>query len=56
MVAMIVFYFSSAPVMQRVVRFNPLTPQRIAEKTRRSYGFYFRRAVSTLFQRRAFVS
>src|SRR5208283_281267 len=25
MVAMIVFYFSSAPVMQRIVRFNPLT-------------------------------
>jgi TetR/AcrR family transcriptional regulator len=32
MVAMIVFYFSSAPVMQRIVRFNPLTPQRIAER------------------------
>jgi TetR/AcrR family transcriptional regulator len=31
-VAMIVFYFSSAPVMQRIVRFNPLTPQRIAER------------------------
>jgi len=29
---MIVFYFSSAPVMQRIVRFNPLTPQRIAER------------------------
>src|SRR6202049_3203302 len=32
MVAMIVFYFSSAPVMQRIARFNPLTPQRIAER------------------------
>jgi TetR/AcrR family transcriptional regulator len=32
MVAIIVFYFSSAPVMQRIVRFNPLTPRRIAER------------------------
>ena len=32
MVATIVFYFSSAPVMQRIVRFNPLTPERIAER------------------------
>jgi len=32
MVAMVVFYFSSAPVMQRVVGFNPLTPERIAER------------------------
>jgi TetR/AcrR family transcriptional regulator len=32
MVAMIVFYFSSAPVMQRIVRFDPLTPRRIAER------------------------
>jgi hypothetical protein len=32
MVAMIVFYFSSAPVIQRIVRFNPLTPERIAER------------------------
>jgi TetR/AcrR family transcriptional regulator len=32
MVSMIVFYFSSAPVMQRVVGFNPLTPERIAER------------------------
>ena len=32
MVAIIVFYFSSAPVMQRIVRFNPLTPERIAER------------------------
>jgi TetR/AcrR family transcriptional regulator len=32
MIAMIVFYFSSAPVMQRIVHFNPLSPQRIAER------------------------
>jgi TetR/AcrR family transcriptional regulator len=32
MVAIIIFYFSGAPVMQRIVGFNPLTPQRIAER------------------------
>jgi len=32
MVAMIVFYFSGAPVMQRIVGFNPLTAERIAER------------------------
>src|SRR5246127_4353038 len=32
MVAMIVFYFSSAPGMQKIVRFNPLAPERIAER------------------------
>lgn len=32
MIAIIVFYFSSAPVMQRIVRFNPLAPERIAER------------------------
>jgi len=32
MVAMIVFYFSSAPVMQKIVGFNPLTPDRVAER------------------------
>lgn len=32
MIAMIVFYFSSAPMMQKIVGFNPLTPQRIAER------------------------
>jgi TetR/AcrR family transcriptional regulator len=32
MIAMIVFYFSSAPVMRRIVRFNPLTAERIAER------------------------
>jgi TetR/AcrR family transcriptional regulator len=31
-VAMIVFYFSSAPMMQRIVGFNPLVPQRVAER------------------------
>jgi TetR/AcrR family transcriptional regulator len=32
MVAMIIFYFSSAPVVQRIVRFNPLSPKRIADR------------------------
>ena len=32
MVAMIVFFFSSAPMMQKIVGFNPLTPERIAER------------------------
>jgi hypothetical protein len=32
MVAMIVFYFSSAPVMQKIVGFDPLVPERIAER------------------------
>jgi len=32
MVAIIVFYFSSAPVMQRIVGFNLLTPERIAQR------------------------
>ena len=31
-IAMIVFYFSSAPVMQKIVGFNPLAPERIAER------------------------
>jgi len=31
-VAIIVFYFSSAPMMQKIVGFNPLSPQRIAER------------------------
>jgi TetR/AcrR family transcriptional regulator len=31
-VAMIIFYFSSAPMMQKIVGFNPLTPERIAER------------------------
>ena len=32
MVAMIVFYFSSAPMMQKIVGYNPLTRARIAER------------------------
>jgi TetR/AcrR family transcriptional regulator len=32
MVAIIVFYFSGAPVMKKIVGFNPLTPGRIAER------------------------
>jgi TetR/AcrR family transcriptional regulator len=32
MVAMIVFYFSSAPMMQKIVGFNPLAPERIAAR------------------------
>jgi TetR/AcrR family transcriptional regulator len=32
MIAMIVFYFSSAPTMQKIVGFNPLAPERIAER------------------------
>jgi len=32
MVAMIVFYFSSAPMMEKIVGFNPLTPERITER------------------------
>jgi TetR/AcrR family transcriptional regulator len=32
MIAMIVFYFSSAPMMQKIVGFNPLTAERIAER------------------------
>ena len=32
MVAMIVFYFSSAPMIQKIAGFNPLTPERIAER------------------------
>jgi TetR/AcrR family transcriptional regulator len=31
-VAMIIFYFSSAPMMQKIAGFNPLTPERIAER------------------------
>jgi TetR/AcrR family transcriptional regulator len=32
MIATIVFYFSSAPMMQKIVGFNPLSPERIAER------------------------
>src|ERR1700757_2547083 len=41
MVAMIVFYFSSAPVMQKIVGFNLLTPERIAERRAAVVDFYF---------------
>jgi TetR/AcrR family transcriptional regulator len=32
MVAVIIFYFSSAPLMQKIVGFNPLAAERIAER------------------------
>jgi TetR/AcrR family transcriptional regulator len=32
MIAIIVFYFSGAPVMRRIVGFDPLTPHRVAER------------------------
>lgn len=32
MVAMIVFYFSGAPVIRKIVGFNPLAPERVAER------------------------
>jgi TetR/AcrR family transcriptional regulator len=49
MVAIIVFYFSSAPVMQRIVHFNPLTPRRIAERRAAVLDFIS----AALFQPRA---
>jgi len=49
MVSMIVFYFSSAPVMQRIVRFNPLAPERIAERRAAVLDFIS----AALFQPRA---
>jgi TetR/AcrR family transcriptional regulator len=49
MIAMIVFYFSSAPVMQRIVHFNPLSPQRIAERRAAVLDFIS----AALFQPRA---
>jgi AcrR family transcriptional regulator len=49
MLAMIVFYFSSAPVMRRIVHFNPLTPQRIAERRAAVLDFIS----AALFQPRA---
>jgi AcrR family transcriptional regulator len=52
MIAMIVFYFSSAPVMQRIVHFNPLTPQRIAERRAAVLDF----VSAALFQSRAGVA
>jgi hypothetical protein len=32
MVALVVFYFISAPVMKSVIGFDPLSPQRVAER------------------------
>ncbi len=52
MVAMIIFYFSSAPVMQRIVHFNPLTPRRIAERRAAVLDFIS----AALFQPRASAS
>jgi TetR/AcrR family transcriptional regulator len=49
MIAMIVFYFSGAPVIQRIVRFNPLTPGRIAERRAAVLDFIS----AALFQSRA---
>jgi TetR/AcrR family transcriptional regulator len=49
MVAIIVFYFSSAPVMRRIVRFNPLAPERIAERRAAVLDFIS----AALFQPRA---
>ncbi len=51
MVAMIIFYFSSAPVMQRIVHFNPLTPRAHCRAAGRRSRFYFRCAVSTPLER-----
>jgi len=39
-VAMIVFYFSSAPMMQKIVGFNPLTPERVAERRASVLDFF----------------
>jgi len=49
MISMIVFYFSSAPVMQRIVHFNPLTPHRIAQRRAAVLDFIS----AALFQARA---
>ena len=32
MVALVVFYFISAPVMKSVIGFDPLSPERLAER------------------------
>jgi TetR/AcrR family transcriptional regulator len=32
LIAIVVFYFSGAPVMRKILGFNPLTPQKIAER------------------------
>lgn len=51
MISMIVFYFSSAPVMRRIVRFDPLTPRRIAERRAAVLDF----VSAALFQSRTHV-
>ena len=45
MVAMIVFYFSSAPMMQKIVGFNPLTRGADRRAASGCAGFHLRRAV-----------
>jgi TetR/AcrR family transcriptional regulator len=47
MIAIIVFYFSNAPVMQMVMRGNPLSPQRVAERRAAVLDF----VSAALFQR-----
>ena len=47
MVALVVFYFISAPVMKTVVGFDPLSPQRIAERKAAVLDF----VSAALFQR-----
>jgi TetR/AcrR family transcriptional regulator len=49
MISMIVFYFSSAPVMQRIVHFDPLSPRRIAQRRAAVLDFI----AAALFQPRA---
>src|SRR5271170_4406486 len=49
MVAMIVFYFSSAPVMRRIVHFKPLSPRSIAQRRAAVLDFIS----AALFQPRA---
>lgn len=49
MVAVIVFYFTSAPVMRRIVRFDPLSPEHIAERRAAVLDFIS----AALFQPRA---
>ena len=46
MVAMIVFYFSSAPMMQKIVGFNPLTTGAHRRAASGGAGLHFCRIVS----------
>jgi hypothetical protein len=52
MIAMIVFYFSSAPEMRRIVHFDPLSPRRIAQRRAAVLDFIS----AALFQSRASAS